>query len=132
MLPVLVLWANVHGSVLLGIAVCVACLAVRALGSVRGRAWRLAAADAGVSFLAFATLFATPYGTAMPAYYARVLEDAAERLRVVPEASIKELEEVGFFRLLQPQRFDGLEADPVTFYTAVRDIASACGSTGKP
>ena len=56
--------------------------------------------------------------------------DDAERLRVVPEASIKELEEVGFFRLLQPQRFDGLEADPIDFYTAVRDIASACGSTG--
>jgi len=56
--------------------------------------------------------------------------DEGERLRVVPEASIKELEETGFFRLLQPQRFDGLEADPVDFYTAVRDIASACGSTG--
>jgi 3-hydroxy-9,10-secoandrosta-1,3,5(10)-triene-9,17-dione monooxygenase len=56
--------------------------------------------------------------------------DEAERLRVVPEASIKELEETGFFRLLQPKRFDGLEADPIAFYTAVRDIASACGSTG--
>ena len=56
--------------------------------------------------------------------------DEAERLRVVPEASIKELEETGFFRLLQPQRFDGLEADPIDFYTAVRDIAGACGSTG--
>ena len=56
--------------------------------------------------------------------------DEAERLRVVPEASIKELEEVGFFRLLQPKRFDGYEADPVEFYTAVRDIAGACGSTG--
>ena len=56
--------------------------------------------------------------------------DETERLRVVPEASIKELEETGFFRLLQPRRFDGYEADPVTFYTAVRDIASACGSTG--
>jgi 3-hydroxy-9,10-secoandrosta-1,3,5(10)-triene-9,17-dione monooxygenase len=56
--------------------------------------------------------------------------DEAERLRVVPEASVKELEETGFFRLLQPRRFDGFEADPVTFYTAVRDIASACGSTG--
>ena len=33
--------------------------------------------------------------------------DEAERLRVVPEASIKELEETGFFRLLQPKRFDG-------------------------
>jgi 3-hydroxy-9,10-secoandrosta-1,3,5(10)-triene-9,17-dione monooxygenase len=56
--------------------------------------------------------------------------DETERLRVIPDASIKELEETGFFRLLQPVRFDGLEADPVHFYTAVRDIASACGSTG--
>ncbi|GAB2860378.1 3-hydroxy-9,10-secoandrosta-1,3,5(10)-triene-9,17-dione monooxygenase oxygenase subunit [Nocardioides pacificus] len=56
--------------------------------------------------------------------------DETERLRVVPESSVKELEETGFFRLLQPQRFDGLEADPIDFYTAVRDIASACGSTG--
>lgn len=56
--------------------------------------------------------------------------DEAERLRVVPEASVKELEEVGFFKMLQPKRFDGLEADPIEFYTAVRDIASACGSTG--
>src|ERR1700750_1209884 len=56
--------------------------------------------------------------------------DEAERLRVVPEASIKELEETGFFRLLPPQRFGGPQAHPVTFYPAVRDIASACGSTG--
>ena len=56
--------------------------------------------------------------------------DETERLRVVPEASIKELEQTGFFRLLQPKRFDGFESDPVDFYTAVRDIASACGSTG--
>ncbi|MEI7057244.1 3-hydroxy-9,10-secoandrosta-1,3,5(10)-triene-9,17-dione monooxygenase oxygenase subunit [Nocardioides sp. CCNWLW239] len=56
--------------------------------------------------------------------------EETERLRVVPESSVKELEEVGFFRLLQPTRFGGLEADPVDFYTCVRDIASACGSTG--
>ena len=56
--------------------------------------------------------------------------DDAERLRVVPEASVKELEQTGFFRMLQPKRYDGLEADPVDFYTAVRDIAGACGSTG--
>ena len=64
----------------------------------------------------------------LPAFRDRA--DEAERLRVVPEASIKELEETGFFRLLQPRRFDGLEADPIEFYTAVRDIAGACGSTG--
>jgi 3-hydroxy-9,10-secoandrosta-1,3,5(10)-triene-9,17-dione monooxygenase len=56
--------------------------------------------------------------------------EETERLRVVPESSVKELEEVGFFKLLQPTRFGGLEADPVDFYTCVRDIASACGSTG--
>lgn len=54
----------------------------------------------------------------------------AEDLRRVPAESVKSLQETGFFKLLQPVRYDGLEADPVTFYTAVRLIASACGSTG--
>src|SRR5580693_7661675 len=53
-----------------------------------------------------------------------------EDARVVPAESVKALEETGFFRLLQPAAFDGLEADPVTFLSAVRLIASACGSTG--
>ena len=35
--------------------------------------------------------------------------DEAERLRVVPDANVKELEETGFFQLLQPAWFDGLE-----------------------
>jgi 3-hydroxy-9,10-secoandrosta-1,3,5(10)-triene-9,17-dione monooxygenase len=54
----------------------------------------------------------------------------AEDARVVPVDSIKALEGTGFFRLLQPAAFGGFEADPMTFYTAVRLIASACGSTG--
>jgi 3-hydroxy-9,10-secoandrosta-1,3,5(10)-triene-9,17-dione monooxygenase len=53
-----------------------------------------------------------------------------EDARVVPAETVKALAETGFFRLLQPARFGGLEADPVTFFTAVRMIASACGSTG--
>src|SRR5438309_10122729 len=53
-----------------------------------------------------------------------------EDARVVPAESVKALEETGFFRLLQPAGYDGLEADPVTFLSAVRLIASACGSTG--
>ena len=56
--------------------------------------------------------------------------DETERLRQVPDASVKELEQAGFFRMLQPKRFDGLEADPIDFYTAVSMIGSACGSTG--
>ena len=54
----------------------------------------------------------------------------AEDQREVPADSVKALAETGFFRLLQPARFGGLEADPLTFLTAVRMIASACGSTG--
>jgi 3-hydroxy-9,10-secoandrosta-1,3,5(10)-triene-9,17-dione monooxygenase len=54
----------------------------------------------------------------------------AEDRRVVPAESVKALAEIGFFRLLQPARFGGIEADPVTFLSTVRLIASACGSTG--
>jgi 3-hydroxy-9,10-secoandrosta-1,3,5(10)-triene-9,17-dione monooxygenase len=54
----------------------------------------------------------------------------AEDSRMVPAESVKALAETGFFRLLQPASAGGLEADPVTFFTAVRLIASACGSTG--
>ena len=32
-----------------------------------------------------------------------------------PPESVKSLAETGFFRLLQPARFGGYEADPVTF-----------------
>jgi 3-hydroxy-9,10-secoandrosta-1,3,5(10)-triene-9,17-dione monooxygenase len=50
--------------------------------------------------------------------------------RDVPADSVKALTETGFFRLLQPASYGGLEADPMAFFTAVRLIASACGSTG--
>lgn len=54
----------------------------------------------------------------------------AEDARCVPEESIKALQETGFFKLLQPKIYGGFETDPVSFYTAVKEIASACGSTG--
>jgi 3-hydroxy-9,10-secoandrosta-1,3,5(10)-triene-9,17-dione monooxygenase len=53
-----------------------------------------------------------------------------EDLRRLPDESVKALQETGVFRLLQPKNFGGYEADPVTFYSAVKMIASACGSTG--
>src|ERR1700750_884113 len=56
--------------------------------------------------------------------------DETERLRVVPEASIKELAETGFFKLLQPKRYGGFESSPIDFYEGVKEIAGACGSTG--
>ncbi|MBI3690734.1 MAG: acyl-CoA dehydrogenase family protein, partial [Mycolicibacterium aromaticivorans] len=53
-----------------------------------------------------------------------------EDLRRIPEATIAELDEVGFFKLLQPEQWGGLQSDPTMFYEAVRRLASACGSTG--
>jgi len=64
----------------------------------------------------------------LPALRQRAQE--AEDSRMLPAESVKALAETGFFRLLQPKSAGGLEADPVTFFTAVRLIASACGSTG--
>ena len=53
-----------------------------------------------------------------------------EDLRRVPEATVNELDQVGFFKLVQPGQWGGLESDPVLFFEAVRRLASACGSTG--
>ncbi|MFI7675428.1 3-hydroxy-9,10-secoandrosta-1,3,5(10)-triene-9,17-dione monooxygenase oxygenase subunit [Actinophytocola sp. NPDC049390] len=55
---------------------------------------------------------------------------ATEDARRISEESIKALQETGFFKLLQPARYGGMEAHPNDFYRAVRLIASACGSTG--
>ncbi|MDQ1644014.1 MAG: 3-hydroxy-9,10-secoandrosta,3,5(10)-triene-9,17-dione monooxygenase [Cryptosporangiaceae bacterium] len=62
-----------------------------------------------------------------------VLRDRAQETedrRALSAESVKSLAETDFFRLLQPARYGGYEADPVTFLTAVRLIAGACGSTG--
>jgi 3-hydroxy-9,10-secoandrosta-1,3,5(10)-triene-9,17-dione monooxygenase len=53
-----------------------------------------------------------------------------EDARRISEQSIKSLQETGFFTLLQPARYGGLEASPVDFYKGVRLVASACGSSG--
>lgn len=53
-----------------------------------------------------------------------------EDLRKLPDANVKALEDIGFFRLLQPEQWGGLQCDPTIFYEAVRKLASACGSTG--
>ncbi|GAB3130298.1 flavin-dependent monooxygenase [Tsukamurella serpentis] len=64
----------------------------------------------------------------LPALRERAQE--TEDTRRVPDESIKALQQSGFFRLLQPKRYGGFEADPADFYTGVKMLASACGSTG--
>ncbi|RSM55844.1 flavin-dependent monooxygenase [Actinoplanes sp. ATCC 53533] len=56
-------------------------------------------------------------------------QETEDRRALAPE-TVKSLAETGFFRLLQPARFGGVEADPVTFLSCVRELAGACGSTG--
>ena len=53
-----------------------------------------------------------------------------EDARRVSDESAQALQAAGFFKLLQPKQWGGYEVDPVTFYEAVRRIATACGSTG--
>ncbi|MDF1604673.1 3-hydroxy-9,10-secoandrosta-1,3,5(10)-triene-9,17-dione monooxygenase oxygenase subunit [Nocardioides sp. YIM 152315] len=64
----------------------------------------------------------------LPGFVARA--DAVDEARVLPEQTIAEIRDAGVFRMLQPARWGGLEADPVEFLRVVRAIAGACGSTG--
>jgi 3-hydroxy-9,10-secoandrosta-1,3,5(10)-triene-9,17-dione monooxygenase len=43
---------------------------------------------------------------------------------------IADLHEAGYFSLLHPSRFGGLDADPVDYLTATRELSAACTSTG--
>ncbi|AUH68048.1 MULTISPECIES: 3-hydroxy-9,10-secoandrosta-1,3,5(10)-triene-9,17-dione monooxygenase oxygenase subunit [Gordonia] len=55
---------------------------------------------------------------------------STEDARRIPAEVADMLQETGFFKLLQPAQWGGHETDPVTFYEAVRRLATACGSTG--
>lgn len=53
-----------------------------------------------------------------------------ERLRRLPDETIKEFHEAGLFLALQPRRYGGYELDPGTFYQAVMEVSAVCGSSG--
>src|SRR5260370_19466350 len=54
---------------------------------------------------------------------------AADELRRLPDETVAELKQGGFFRLLQPARWGGAEIDPVTFFDVQLTLAAACPST---
>lgn len=61
------------------------------------------------------------------------IADAAaevDRTGAVDPAVITALHDAGYFSLLQPTAFGGLEADPNDYLTATRELSSACTSTG--
>jgi 3-hydroxy-9,10-secoandrosta-1,3,5(10)-triene-9,17-dione monooxygenase len=52
-----------------------------------------------------------------------------EQLRRLPDETLKDFQEAGLFRALQPKRYAGYELDPGAFYQAVMDVGDACGSS---
>jgi len=53
----------------------------------------------------------------------------AEQLRRLPDETFKDFQESGAFRCLQPRHHGGYELDPRTFYQAVMDVGTVCGSS---
>jgi len=64
----------------------------------------------------------------IPTLKARARRCVAER--DVPAESIAEMQEAGFFRILQPKRWGGYEMHPNVFFDVQRALAEGCMSTG--
>ncbi len=61
-----------------------------------------------------------------------VLSERAPRtaeLRRIPEETIADFQEAGFFRMLQPARWGGYEVDPKLFFEVQIAVATACPSS---
>ncbi len=63
----------------------------------------------------------------LPALASLIAE--ADALRRLPDATVRDFQEAGFFRMLQPRRWGGLEVDPRTFFRVQATVAEACPSS---
>ncbi len=52
-----------------------------------------------------------------------------DELRRLPDETIADFQAAGFFRMLQPKRYGGLELDPRSFFDVQTAIAKACPSS---
>jgi 3-hydroxy-9,10-secoandrosta-1,3,5(10)-triene-9,17-dione monooxygenase len=52
-----------------------------------------------------------------------------DRLRRIPDETIADFRRAGFFRMLQPRAFGGLEVEPSIFFDVQATVASACPSS---
>jgi 3-hydroxy-9,10-secoandrosta-1,3,5(10)-triene-9,17-dione monooxygenase len=62
-----------------------------------------------------------------PALTSRLNE--ADALRRLPDDTIQDFKRAGFFRILQPERWGGLELDPRTLFEVQIEIAKSCASS---
>ncbi|MGC2199783.1 MAG: 3-hydroxy-9,10-secoandrosta-1,3,5(10)-triene-9,17-dione monooxygenase oxygenase subunit, partial [Stellaceae bacterium] len=53
----------------------------------------------------------------------------AEQLRRLPDETFADFQQAGLFRALQPKRYGGYEIDPATFYQAIMEVGTVCGSS---
>ena len=64
----------------------------------------------------------------IPTLRARAARTVAERC--VPAETIAEMQEAGFFRILQPRRWGGYEMHPNVFFEVQKAVANGCMSSG--
>jgi 3-hydroxy-9,10-secoandrosta-1,3,5(10)-triene-9,17-dione monooxygenase len=67
-------------------------------------------------------------GAMIPVLKSRAARTTAERC--VPTETIAEMQEAGFFRILQPKRWGGYEMNPNVFFEIQKRLAEGCMSTG--
>jgi alkylation response protein AidB-like acyl-CoA dehydrogenase len=60
----------------------------------------------------------------------RRYKDEIEREQRMPAALVEEMCEAGFYRLLIPRAYGGLESDPLTYLRVGELLAEGCGSVG--
>ena len=77
--PILAVWANLHGSVLLGVTLTIGCLALQAIRLARHGRHQDATAAVGVAILSVGTTVATPYGLSTVHYYVSLMNNSALR-----------------------------------------------------
>lgn len=54
----------------------------------------------------------------------------AREKRRIPDATIRDLQDAGLFRVLQPKAYGGYEMEPQVFYDIAMTLAEGCMSTG--
>ena len=59
----------------------------------------------------------------------RARAEAAEAARALPQETIADLQEAGFFRILQPARWGGYQMHPGIYYDVLMALAEGCFST---
>lgn len=64
----------------------------------------------------------------IPTLRARARQTVADRR--IPDETIAEMKQAGFFRILQPRRWGGYEMNPNVFFDVLRLVAEGCMSTG--